>query len=49
MRKCELNLCIHMTSKRKLILVLHSVSISDYESKLLAPQEIKISSKLKMS
>ncbi len=39
MRKCDLNLCIHMTSKRKLILVLHSVSISDYESKSLAPQE----------
>ncbi len=39
MRKCDLNLCIHMTSKRKLILVLHSISISDYESKSLAPLE----------
>ena len=39
MGKCDLNLCIHMTSKRKLILVLHSVSINDYESKSLASQE----------
>ena len=40
MRKCDLNLCIHMTSKRKLIFVLHSVSINDYESKSLLPRKI---------
>ena len=38
MRKCDLNLCIHMTSKRKLMLGLHSDSKIENKSKSFAPQ-----------
>ncbi len=39
MRKWDLNLRIHMTSKRKLILGLHSDSKIENKSKSFAPQD----------